>query len=183
MSDIGDIGGWDEVQEQAPLDALPAGPYTLAVIESSAEMNERAQGRRILVTYEVQTGPYTGRKGWDRFDIDRAANVKGEQRMIDLQRFKTLCVALGFQNPPRDTSELHGIPFGASAKVKQDDPNYAPKNDWGSYRPMAGVNDAPPAAPRGQAPMARPAMQSTTRPTAAGNGGRPAWPARQMPNR
>lgn len=183
MADIGDIEFWNDVQEQAPLDALPAGPYTLAIIESDAEMNDKAQGRRIKVTYEVQTGPHTGRKAWDRFDIDRAVNVKGESRMIDLQDFKTLCVALGFQNPPRDTAELHGIPFIASAKVEQKDPNYAPSNKWGSYKPMAGANGAPAAAPRAQAPTARPAMQSTTRPMAAGNGGRPAWPARQMPNR
>lgn len=177
MADIGSIDHYDEVETQSSLEALPAGPYTVAIIESDCVVKDTAQGRRINVTYEVQSGPYQGRKGWDKFDIDRVANTKDGPKMIDLSRFKTLVAALGFDTPPSDTSQMHGVLFVATAKVKQDDPNYAPKNDWNGYRPASGgaVQSAP--APQ-QTRQPAPQRQAPPPPQAA-NGGRMAWPARR----
>jgi hypothetical protein len=170
MSQIGQIQSYNEAQEQAPLDALPAGPYTLQIVESDCQHHEKAQGRRITVTYEVVGGPHDGRKGFDRFDIDRQANTRNGMTMIDLSRFKTLCVALGFPDAPQDTTQMHGITFQATAKVEQNDPNYAPQNRWGSYRPAGG-------APVTARPAAAPPQQRA--PVQAAGGGKMQWPGRR----
>lgn len=179
MADIGTIENYHDVETQGSLEALPAGPYTLVIVESDCAHVEKAQGRRITVTYEVQSGPHAGRKGWDRFDIDRVAVMKDGSGtlMIDLSRFKTLVAALGFDVPPGDTSQMHGMPFVASAKVKQDNPKYAPKNEWGSYRPVSGAPvQAAPQPARQPAPVQR---QAAPPPTANGRAGGMAWPARR----
>jgi hypothetical protein len=180
MADLGTLENWDHVEAQQPLEALPAGAYTLVIVESDAAMVESAQGRRISVTYEVVGGPYDGRKSWDRFDIDRTANTKNGERMIDLSRFKTLCEAVGLQGSPRDTSQLHAIPFQASARVETDPSGrYAPKNLWGSYRPAQGGPPAPQQAAPMQRQPAPPVQRQAAPPPAANGGGKMAWPGRR----
>lgn len=186
MANIGALDDWEEIETQQPLDALPAGSYDLAIIDSDAEDNEKAQGRRIKVTYEIQTGPYQGRKSWDSFDIDRLSEwtdkASGERRSayIDKSRFKTLCAALGMTNAPGDTTEMHGIIFRASAKVEQNDPNYPPRNRWNSFKEAQNgrVSSAAPPPPAARQPQ----QQRQAAPPAAAApraGNRPGWMNRQ----
>lgn len=183
---MSDLGNWDEefdnVPVQSPLDALPAGPYALEVIESEMTMithKDGTQGRRVSVTYQVIEGAHDNRKSWDRFDIDRVANTRNGPAQIDRQRFKTLVSALGMTDWPRDTAEMHGIVFQATAKVEQsDDPKYPPKNVWGSYKPAGNTvpqRAAPPPVNR-PAPAAK---QATPASATSGRGLPPAFMNRQ----
>jgi hypothetical protein len=180
MADLGDLSGWDDVEAATPLDPLPPGPYTLTIIESDAEHLDAAEGRRVNVTFEVQTGPHAGRKGWARFDIDRVSRWTDRQTgepkegQIGLRQYKALCIALGLERAPRDTTEMHGILFQASAKVKQLD--RGPVNEWDGYRPVQNGRQPTPAPAQRQ-----PAQAQARQPVAAA--AQPqrgaAWPARR----
>jgi hypothetical protein len=181
MADINDIGGWDETEERTSFDPLPLNTYDIEIVESDVEMKESAKGRRISVTYLVMTGPFEGRKGWDRFDIDRQSEwtdkKTGERRTayIDKARFKELCTALGLGNFPNDSNELHSIPFRAMAKIEPASGEYGPKNVWSSYKRAAHFSA--PSPTQRQAPT--PQQRQSAQPAATGGGSRPGWMNRQ----
>lgn len=181
MAELNDVGGWDETEANTSFDPLPLNTYDIEIVESDVEMKESAKGRRISVTYMVMTGPYEGRRGWDRFDIDRLSEwtdkKTGERRSayIDKARFKELCTALGLGNFPNDSNELHSIPFRAMAKIEPASGEYGPKNVWSSYKRPAHFSAPSPAQQR-QAPTQQ---QRQSAPPASGGGSRPGWMNRQ----
>lgn len=182
MAELNDVGGWDETEANTSFEPLPLSVYDIEIIESDVEMKESAKGRRISVTYMVMTGPYEGRRGWDRFDIDRLSEwtdkKTGERRSayIDKARFKELCTALGLGDFPSDSTELHGIPFRATAKTEPGNDQYGPKNVWSAYKRAAHF--AAPSPVQRQQNAAAPAQRQAAPPANAG-GNRPGWMNRQ----
>lgn len=155
-----------EMPDSESFEPLPAAQYHLEITISDVTTPDAAKGRRVEVEYVVVSGPYEGRRGWDRFDIDRVANTKNGEQQIDAKRFKQLCGAIGITDHVNDTNELHSIPFFASATIEPANGQYGPKNRWGNYKSAGGAQQqsAPPAQQNRQAP-----------PPANGGGGRPGW--------
>lgn len=165
-----------DMPDQDSVEPLPAGQYLIEVTGSDVSTPERAQGRRVEVEYRVVAGPYDGRRGWDRFDIDRVANTKNGERMIDASRFKSLCAAVGIVGHIGDTTELHGIQFLATASIEPGDGQYAPKNRWNGFKPSGGA--APAQTQQRQQSGPAQTQQRQAAPAAhqqAGGGGRPGW--------
>lgn len=166
-----------EVQDFGP---LPAGEYVVEVIESDCVMHEKAgrqpngdHGRRVTLTMQVIEGDYIGRRIWERADIDRevTSSKTGEVLRIDAARFNGLLKALDAGHV-EDTTQLHGQPFIVRVAVKQDDPNYASKNEVKGYKsagaPPVVVSAPRQQQPRPQAAQQRPAAQPAAAPARAG---------------
>lgn len=167
-----------DLPDSDSMEPLPAAQYHLEITTSDVNETERSQGRRVTVEYVVVSGPHEGRRGWDRFDIDRVANTKNGERQIDGSRFKQLCAAVGITDHLNDTNELHSIPFFASATIEPANGQYGPKNRWGNYKSAGGGQQQRPA-PAQQQDRQPPAQQQRQSPPPAGGGGsRPNWMTR-----
>lgn len=164
----------DELPDSEGFEPLPAGQYLLEVTSSDVTDPPAAQGIRVSIEYRVMTGPYEGRKGWDRFDTQRWAKTKNGDRQIDGSRFKLLCAAVGVQGHISDTTQLHGIPFLASATIEPANGQYGPKNRWGNYKPNGGTQTQAPARSASPAQQQRPAATQAA-PAQKAGGSRPGW--------
>lgn len=170
-----------EMPDSDSLEPLPAGQYHLEITASDVTDPESARGRRVSVEYVVISGPHEGRRGWDRFDIDRVAQTKNGERQIDASRFKQLCSAVGITDHVNDTNELHGIPFLASATIEPANGQYGPKNRWGNYKAAGGAAQSPaPQQARQPAATQQRGGPPVGQANGAGNGGagRPGWMSR-----
>ncbi len=102
-----------QIPEQS-FDPLPAGDYLVWVTESDIETDQQGT-QRIEVTMEtIEPKQYENRKLWDSFTLESPTNPSWAETGRKI--LATLCRAVGVM-APRDTHELHGVPFFARVIV------------------------------------------------------------------
>lgn len=95
-------------------DPLPAADFLVWITESDIPTDNEGN-QKVAVTMEViEPQQYAGRKLWDSFTLENQQNPKWAE--TGRQLLATMCRAIGIMSP-RETEELHGIPFHVRVEV------------------------------------------------------------------
>lgn len=144
------LGNFDPNQHHDSYEPLPAGDYLVMVSESTIDVKDDGS-QFVKVTMEVlQPENYYGRKCFANFTLEHS-NPKAVE--VGRRILANLCRAVGVMSP-RETEELHGIPFFVRLAVEQwqdGSLHNEPKAYWSTQ------SQAPPQAkPKAKAPAAAP---------------------------
>jgi hypothetical protein len=131
-------------------DPLPAGEYELIITKSDVKPTKAGTGHYIELEMQVISGEHSGRRHWERLNVD---NPNKDAEEIAKAALAGLCLAVG-QSDINDTADLHDIPFIASIEIDRKDPT---RNRIMGYS-SAGVPTpaAKPAAPAAAGPAKKP---------------------------
>lgn len=130
-------------------DPLPDGDYEMVIVRSDLKPTKSGDGEYIELEMQVTDGPHTGRRLWERLNVN---NPSKKAEDIARAALAQLCVACGVSDM-QDTEQLHDIPFIASVEIERKDPT---RNRVMSYKAAGARKPAAPAAP------ARPAAPAAT---------------------
>lgn len=142
-------------EDDRSFEPLPAGDYTMQVIESEIKATKAGTGQQLVLTLEVMEGPLSNRRVWDRLNIQ---NQNPDAQRIAQRALADLCLAVGVASL-RNSDELHFKPFTAKVAIRQD--------KTGKYGPSNSVRYK---AKGGAAPVRPTAGSAASRPTAAAQG-------------
>lgn len=90
-----------------PLEPVPSGMYTVAIIDSEWKGTKSGIGRYLQLCMEVRAGDYLGRLLWSRLNLDNPNKTIVGLAEKDLA---SICRAVGVMQV-EDTSQLHSRPF------------------------------------------------------------------------
>jgi hypothetical protein len=122
---------------------LPAGEYEMMILDSAVKATKAGNGHYIELTMQVVSGTHSGRRLWERLNVD---NPNKTAQDIAEQALAKLCLAVDVQDM-EDTEELHDIPFIAVVEIDRKEPD---RNRITDYQPLLGSAPAKPAAPAGK---------------------------------
>lgn len=117
---------------------LPAGDYELVVTGSDVKQTKQGNGHYIELEMQVISGEFSGRRIWERLNID---NPNKQAEDIAKGALAALCGAVGIVDMT-DTAQLHDVPFQARIEIDRKD---ATRNRVMGY--LSGAKPAPKAAP------------------------------------
>jgi hypothetical protein len=100
------LGGFNasQVEPTGSFDALPAGEYEVAIVDSEMRDTAAGDGQYLQLELKVMHGPHANRKLWDRLNL---INPKEKAVQIAKGTLSAICRAVGVLTP-NDSSELHG---------------------------------------------------------------------------
>lgn len=144
------------VEPPKSFDPIPNGEYTLMITNSDLKPTQSG-GKYYEFEIQVVEGPHRGRKLWERLNI-----VHKKQQVVEIARSQlgALCKAVRILQP-KDTVELHNIPFVGTVVCKKRKDNgeftneltYKAENgQLVSPRPRMAGNFQPPPQPQQQQP-------------------------------
>lgn len=133
-----------EPMQTRSFEPLPKGDYEMMIVKSDVKPTQAGTGHYIELEMHVLGGEHSGRRIWERLNID---NPNKTAQDIASAALASLCYAVGVQDMT-ETEQLHDIPFVAHIEIDKKDPT---RNRVMGY---AGIS-AP--APKAAAPAARPA--------------------------
>jgi len=145
----------DVPEDTRSFDPLPAGEYTMQVIDSEIRDTKAGTGQQLVLTLEVIDGPYANRRVWDRLNI---VNQNPDAQRISERALADLCLAIGLAKIT-DSEMLHFKPFTGRVTITTDKSGqYGPQNRV-RYKPRGGAAPAPrpAAAANSTKPWSRPA--------------------------
>lgn len=194
LTSLGVVFDASQVIPAAPMEAVPAGWYSVAITDGEVTVNDGGQGRRIALEFTVLEGQYKGRKIFDGLNIVHS-NPQAQQ--IAAGHLSAICHAVGvFQ--VQDVQQLFNKPFqikvdvegertvdldGNATELPKGSPNtktYEAKNRFKGAKagsaPVVATNGAPGAAAPAWAASPAPAAAP-----AAGSGATPPWGATAAP--
>ena len=127
-------------EDERSFDPLPAGDYTMQVIDSEIKATKANNGdQQLVLTLEVIDGPFSNRRVWDRLNI---RNHNADAQRIAQRGLADLCLAVGIPSL-RNSEDLHFKPFTGKIAIRQDKTGqYGPQNTV-RYKARGG------GAPRG----------------------------------
>ena len=97
---------------------LPAGDYEMMIVKSDTKPTKAGTGHYLECEMHVISGEHSGRRHWERFNLD---NPNAQAVKIAQESLARLCAALGMQEV-NDSEELHDRPFIAEIGIdKKDD--------------------------------------------------------------
>jgi hypothetical protein len=142
-------------------DPIPAGDYTLQVVEQELRQTKAGTGMMLSCQFKVVDGEYENRVVFHSFNI---RNPNAQAQIIGIGQLKALCLATGvpFEQVRSDTSVLAYVPFTAKVGLSKTSEAYPdPRNEIKAFK--AQGSPAPRAAtpaPKAATPAARPASTS-----------------------
>jgi hypothetical protein len=150
---------------ETSFDPLPAGDYLVWITESDIPTDDQGN-QKVTITMEViEPQQYAGRKAWDSFTLENYQNPKWAE--TGRQILATVCRAIGVMSP-RETEELHGIPFCVRLEVdawKDGSIHNKVVARWSTSSQAPPLKRAAPKAPA-QPAFQKPAPQSYQAPSA-----------------
>ena len=117
---------------------LPAGEYEMVIVRSETRPTRAGNGHFLELEMQVISGPASGRRHWERMNLD---NVNAQAVKIAQEQLARLCVALGLDEV-NDSEELHDKPFIAEVGIDKKDES---KNVIWRFSPA--LKSAPAAKP------------------------------------
>lgn len=129
---------------------LPAGDYEMMIVKSETKPTKAGTGHYLECEMHVLAGAHSGRRHWERFNLD---NPNAQAVKIAQESLARLCNAIGVDEV-NDSEDLHDRPFVAEIGIdKKDDQRNV---IWG-YKAIGGhINNAKPKAAPAPAPSAAP---------------------------
>ena len=135
---------------------LPAGEYEMMVVKSSTKPTKSGNGSYLELEMHVISGDQTGRRHWERLNLD---NPSLQTVKIAEEQLARLCMALGLDEVD-DSEQLHDKAFVAEVGIDKKDDQ---RNVIWNYRAIAGapvspakLKTTPPPAAAAPAKSARP---------------------------
>lgn len=133
-----------EPMQSRSFEPLPKGDYEMMIVKSDVKPTQAGTGHYIELEMHVLGGEHSGRRIWERLNID---NPNKTAQDIASAALASLCYAVGVEDMT-ETEQLHDIPFVAHIEIDKKDPT---RNRVMGY---AGISAQ---APKAAAPAARPA--------------------------
>lgn len=127
---------------------LPAGEYTVEVVDSDVRSTKAGTGELIALTFRVVDGEYENRRIWVNIN-HRNQNPKAQQR--GEKELGQLKHAVHMTHGLEDTVDLHNIPLRAVVVVEEGSNGYGPRNSIKAYKPLESTANVAPMRPA-QAP-------------------------------
>lgn len=147
MANLGGAFDHTSVETADNFEPLPAGEYTVEVVDSDVKATKAGTGSYISLQLRVIDGPYENRRVFTNINHQNpnpAAQAIGERQLAQL------CTAVGLPSALEDTVDLHNVPVKAVITVEAAKDNYGPRNSVRNYKaigaPAAVVAAAAPAA-------------------------------------
>jgi len=151
--------GIEEASDSKKYEVMPEGMYKAMITESELALTKAGTGEMIVLTWEIQEGPYASRRVWDRLNI-KNPNPKAEE--IAQRDLAAICRAFG-KVGITDTEELHDKMAMIKIVVRPASGNYLESNEIKAYAPVgpqaapapasqAGAVATPAATPSGKKP-------------------------------
>ena len=130
---------------------LPAGEYEMMIVKSDTKPTKAGTGHYLECEMHVISGEHSGRRHWERFNLD---NPNAQAVKIAQESLARLCAALGVDEVD-DSEQLHDRPFIAEVGIdKKDDQRNV---IWGYQAALGAPAQAPAVKP---APSAAPAKSA-----------------------
>ncbi len=130
------------VQPATAFDAIPAGTYPAIITESEMKPTKRGDGEYLQLTLQIIDGEHSGRKLWDRLNLN---NPSVQSVEIAQRTLSAICHATGVMQP-QDSAEMHDIPMLIKVGVEKDKMDDTNRNVIKGYS-TAGNGVAAPRAP------------------------------------
>ncbi len=125
---------------------LPVGTYPVAVTASERKENDKGWGLKVVLT--VLDGDYKGRQVYEQFNL---SHTNPDTVRIAQEQFSALCHVTGVLKP-RNSQELHNLPFQVRVRVDPAKNGYDARNRITQYLKIdgtkLGASAAPAAAPK-----------------------------------
>lgn len=132
---------------------LPAGDYEMMIVKSDTKPTKAGTGHYLECEMHVISGEHSGRRHWERFNLD---NPNAQAVKIAQESLARLCAALGVDEVD-DSEQLHDRPFIAEVGIdKKDDTRNVIWNYKAALAAPAAKPAAKPAASAASAKSARP---------------------------
>lgn len=194
ITSLGVLFDASQVAPAAPMEAVPAGWYSVIISDGEVTVNDGGQGRRIALEWSITEGPFKGRKIFDGLNIIHS-NPQAQQ--IAAGHLSAICHAVGvfqvqdvaqlFNKPHQIKVDVEGERWvdGDNNPVEPNTPNakrYEPKNRFKGAKagsaPVATTGTAgSPATPPNWAAGAGASAPVSAPPNWAANAAAPATPA------
>lgn len=154
----------EDVPPQDNFDPIPAGWYPVVITDSEMKPTKAGTGEYLQLELTVLEGDHSGRKLWDRLNLDNP-----NQTAVDIAQrtLSAICHAVG-NLTPNDSAELHDIPLMAKVSVKPAADGFDPRNEVKGYKAYGEEAARPTAPPSTQA-------RANRAPTPAAGRGTPPW--------
>ena len=146
MANLGGQYTADPNNVQGDYSPIPAGEYSVHVVNSDMKPTKNGSGNYLELEMEVLDGDQAGRKLFDRLNLD---NPNAQAMEIAQRTLNAICVATGKMSIS-DSTELHNIPMVAVVKVDPPRGEYGASNSIRTYKPAGGAS-APAAQATGNA--------------------------------
>lgn len=144
-----------EAQAPRTFGPLPEGAYEMVITRSDIKATKAGSGHYIELEMQVTSGEHSGRRIWERLNID---NPNKTAEDIAKQALASLISALGLSDM-QDTEQLHDKPFQAFVEIDRKEPTRNRIVGYGSTGPAKPFPAAKPAAPAAPAAPAKPAAK------------------------
>ena len=133
---MGNLQGFDatQVDPSEEFVPLPAGWYRAMIIGSEFRPTKSGDGEYLMLTISIIDGDYAGRQVFDRLNLSNP-NPKAEE--IAQRNLSAICHAVGIMTP-KDSAELHDIPFDVKLTTRPAQGQYSAGNDIKGYRSIDG---------------------------------------------
>lgn len=128
---------------------LPAGDYEMMIVKSDTKQTKAGTGHYLECEMHVISGESSGRRHWERFNLD---NPNHQAVKIAQESLARLCAALGVDEV-NDSEQLHDRPFIAEVGIdKKDDTRNV---IWGYKAALEAPTFKPAAKPAASAAPAK----------------------------
>ena len=159
---MADLSGFNANEhEPQSFDVLPAGDYEVVIVASELKENKKKNGHYLELSLQIINGTYQNRRLWARLNTH---HTSPKARAIASGQLSAICRAVGVLTP-KDSIELHNLPFKVTVKVGGDDKGNDTNEVTGFKSRHAGASAAKPA----QQPQPQPG-ESGIAPPLAGAG-------------
>lgn len=174
MAALGQSYNPDAEPSSGSFEPLPAGDYTLEIVESDYTANAKGNGMVLKLTTQVVDGEFANRKLFVNLNLEHE-NEKAQD--IAQREFAALRRAVGVLNP-NDSEELHFKAFVAKVGVEKRKDNGELTNRVKQYY-FEGEGGGTPAVANDNRPSANDNRPAAQEPRATGTAGKRPWPTRR----
>jgi len=123
-------------------DPLPLGEYTVIITDSEINPTKKdkdkpaseQRNKYLQFVYEIVDGEYKGKKLWDRLNI---MNETVTAQEIAKRSLSSICRSVGVIHP-KETNELHNIPFVVKVGIRAASGDFAATNTIKEYKRCDG---------------------------------------------
>jgi hypothetical protein len=138
---MGNLSGFDAASVEGSLgyDAIPAGDYEGALIESSLKTSQNG-GKYISLVWEIISGDFAGRRIYDMAMRDHP-NAMAVQ--IGNRKLKALVTIFG---PANDTAEWNNRPCSLKIGIRENKNTGEKENQINNYQPSGSGKISEPKA-------------------------------------
>lgn len=122
------------VAPQATPTPIPAGTYTVAVVDSDVKPT-KSGGLQAVFTLQVADGEFTGRKVFARLNVRNPSPQAEQIGQAQLSALLHACGVIQMQ----DTAQLHGKVLRARVVIRKDETGqYGDQNEVKGFEALAG---------------------------------------------